>query len=204
MQAARVDAARYPETAAYLHELPDGLRSFPECRSRAVFLRDILERYPDLFAGDGISVPRERSQAEDIDPDRWVPSVEVVLAMTMVRDRMHKTDASFLDWNYDRQLRNYQRPLFRALMLLFSPTLLFMGASRRWKSFHEGSELVASGDKHSAELTLSYPAGAYSRPFRVSLVASFRAALSASRAQQQHVELVQDDPGQARYGISWG
>lgn len=204
MRAELVDAARYPESSAYLEALPEGLDSFRACRSRAVFLRDILERFPDLFAGDGLDVPLQNLQAADLDPDDWMPSVQVVLALTMVRDRMHDSDEAFLGWNYERQLRIYRRPLFRALMLLFSPTLLFMSASRRWKTFHEGSELITAGDKRSAEVTLKYPAGLYSRPFRVSLVASFRAALTACRAEQQHAELVDDEPGRTRYVIGWG
>ncbi|MGH1347426.1 MAG: hypothetical protein ACRBN8_38055 [Nannocystales bacterium] len=184
--------------------MPEGLASFPACRSRAVFLRDMLERFPDLFEGDGIDVPLQGREAADIDPDDWMPSVEVVLALTMVRDRVHATDDEFLAWNYERQLRIYRRPLFRALMLLFSPTLLFMSATRRWKTFHEGSELLTSGDKRSAQVTLAYPPGLYSRPFRVSLVASFRAALTACRAEQQYADLVDDEPGQTRYAIGWG
>jgi hypothetical protein len=198
-----VDPRAFPRTAAYLSGLGPDLGAHAACESKSVFFADLLASFPSLLEHPGISAPLRAELARPWSSQEWMPSVLVVTVLTMVRDVAHESDDAFLEWNFARQLRLYRNPLFRALIFLLSPTLLFMGSARRWHNFHRGSDLVVHGDKYRAELELRFPAQVYSPVFLLSLVAAFRAALHAARASGASVELVETTATRARYRAQW-
>lgn len=201
---ADLDPKVFPEAVEYLEGLGGDLGAHPDCQTSTEFFLDINSSFPDLIDHPSLS-PRLREAFHlPWDGQDWMPSVLVVTLLTMVRDEVHRSDDAFLDWNFRRQLRIYQKPVFRALMFLLSPTLLFIGAARRWKNFHRGSELKLTGDKKRADLRLVFPEGLYSRAFQVSLVAAFRAALQASKALDPEVELLSTGKTESRYQARWG
>lgn len=199
-----LDPALFPETVEYLDQLGGDLNARPECTTKAVFFTDLLANFPQLIEHPSLSAPLREALHLPWREEDWMPSILVVSLLTMVRDQVHRSDEEFLEWNFQRQLRIYDKPFFRALMYVLSPTLLFMGSARRWKSFHRGSELIVKGDKQAADIRLHFPERAYSRAFLVSLTAAFRAALVASKAENASVDVIEFYPLGARYMARWG
>ena len=197
-----INAVTWPETSEYVRGLHGRFDGFPQCKTRALFLRDLVRCYPELAAHPNL--PAEAKQLLKVSDDaEWAPTVAVVMFFAMVRDRVFPGDDEFRQWNFERQLRIYQTPFMRALVSLVSPSLLVKSAGHRWKSVQRGTQLRVTGSKGQVEIRFEFPSRLCSRPFLVALVASFSAALSAARARDPQVELVEIGEDLARYRAHW-
>ena len=150
------------------------------------------------------------------------PEVVFQTAHLVVRDRVFDDDAPFYEWIFNANATLFDRPILRNLMRLVSPTLIVLGAAKRWGAFHDGSELTAdrvviSGERAGTFSHLVFPSGLFSRVFLGGLEHVFMAALLASRAREPRVKLagvVDTGPGtlagsqsenlaRASYDVSW-
>ncbi len=188
-----LDSARLPRAAAYLGALPRGLESFPGCRVRDVTVEPYARAFGalaeepglpaalvDLFAGAG--------------GGSSYPEVVFQTAHLVVRDRVFQDDAPFYEWIFNANALLFDRPIVRSLMRLVSPSLIVLGAAKRWSAFHDGSELTAdrvviSGPRAETLSHLRYPSGLFSDVFLRGLEHVFMAALLASSARDPRVTL---------------
>lgn len=188
-----LDPDRLPRAAAYLASLPKGLDSFPSCRVRDVTVEPYARAFGaladepelptllvDLFAGAG--------------GGSSYPEVVFQAAHLVVRDRVFEDDAPFYEWIFNANALLFDRPIVRSLMRLVSPSLIVLGAAKRWGAFHDGSELTAdrvviSGDRAATFSHLKYPSGLFSKVFLGGLEHVFMAALLSSSARAPRVKL---------------
>jgi hypothetical protein len=215
-----LDPVRLPHAAAYLAALPQGLGSFPDCRVREVTVEPYARAFGALADEPGLPAPVADLFA-GIGRGPTYPEVVFQLAHLVVRDRVFEDDAPFYEWIFNANVLLFDRPILRNLMRLVSPTLIVLGATRRWAAFHDGSELTAdrvvvAGERAQTASHLKYPAGLFSRVFLRGLEGVFMAALLASRAREPQVKLggVEEGPGAvvgvpgatlatASYEVSW-
>ena len=122
----------------------------------------------------------------------WMPEVFGVLVYVMAADQLG--DEAFFTWVYQDAARLFDRPLLRHLIKVVSPTLVTMGAARRWGALHQGTSLQADpvrevdGRMHTTG-HLTFPSGLFPSVFAAGLAYSFRAAIEAARGHNVHVEL---------------
>lgn len=197
-----VSPTRFPRAAAYLAGLPQGLESFPGCRCRAEVNREILRAFPDVLDRD-VDHALATQLRGWVSSQEWMPDAAGVLLRLMLRDAYLTDDASFMRWNFDVSAKVFSTPTYRVLMYVLSPTLVLMGAARRWGTFRQGSTLAAEGGKEAATLTLTFPALLYPEVVCRAFGESFRAALAAAKAQGIEVELRSFKPGEAVYATRW-
>ncbi|HEX7671686.1 MAG TPA: hypothetical protein VF395_18965, partial [Polyangiaceae bacterium] len=137
-----------------------------------------------------------------------VPAVVFQVAYLVVRDLGFSDDDTFHRWLFDANQEMFDKPLLRNLMKLVSPSLVVMGASKRWAAFHRGSELfpgpVETVDGRTVTVTrLMFPDGLFSQVFLVGLEHAFLAAVTAARAKDPRVKLSAMEPGVATFTASW-
>lgn len=202
-----LDPHRLPETCKYLASLPQGLESFPRCTVRDVALDAYVRDFSGLAGEPGLPGPVADLLRGSLQ-GTWVSETVFQVANLVVRDLAFATDAAFSEWIFDANTELFDKPLLRSLMRLLSPMLIVIGASRRWGTFHQGSDLVAgrvarSGEREEASARLRYPAGLFAPLFLSSLEQVFLAALDASRAKDPRVELGAVAPTEAEYKVSW-
>jgi hypothetical protein len=201
------DAIRLPATSKYLASLPRGLESFPLCTIRDVTTDTYVRDFGGLAEEPGLPEPvadllRGRLR------DTWLPETVFQAANLVVRDLAFSDDASFFAWVFKVNGELFERPLLRSLMRLLSPTLIVIGASKRWGTFHRGSDLVAgrvsrTAGRDETVARLRYPTGVFAPIFLASLEQIFLAALAASRARDPRVELGTAGEVEAEYRVSW-
>jgi len=197
-----LDAKHFPRSARYLASLPKGVDSFPECRVRTDSQIDGFKQYAALFPAEAIG-PDVRRHLEAMDTAPWMPEVVANLTRLMIRDKAYADDAAFFQWNYEISIQVFKSPVYRMLMALISPTLLMMGATKRWGAFREGTRLEPKVGKNGGQLILRYPAGLYESVMLEVFAAAFRGALDISRAKNSRVTVGKSGDGITPYDIVW-
>jgi hypothetical protein len=202
-----LDPTRLPETCKYLASLPQGLESFPRCTVRDVSVDAYVRDFSGLAAEPGLPGPVADMLRGSL-KGAWLSETVFQVANLVVRDLAFANDASFSEWIFDANTELFDKPFLRNLMRLLSPMLIVIGASKRWGTFHQGSDLASgrvarSGDREETLATLRYPAGVFAPLFLTSLEQVFLAALVASRAKDPRVELGAVGAAEAEYKVSW-
>ena len=193
---------------AYLRSLPNGARSFPECRARAEIFEEVI---PRVQARAPAAYERLTRQwfAEGVPRSEWLPETFGNALLLFYRETCFDSDAGFLRDAYEVNGALYQRPLYRALMLVLSPTLVLMGASKRWPSFRVGTNLRAKpvrrvGEHRATQVVLEHPPGLHT-PFHLAAFAeAFRAAADAAGARDASVTVAaESEPGRAVWDVRY-
>ncbi len=199
------DPEIYPRVSAYVASLPDGLESHLECTCRADVPNSVRRQLPEAFDGKGMSSEaRQRLLAEWSD-DEWIPDVLNVTLRLMCRDRACKSDEEYLGRTLDFAGQVFQRPIYRALMHLLSPTLTLLGIEKRWGAFRRGTTIASTGRRQdgTAELTVGYPPFLYPRLMSETMGMTFRAGMTAARAKNLTVDLSAHSATESRYLLAW-
>lgn len=194
----------------YLRSLPHGLASFPRAQCKGNVLDEQLEWIEQAGVPlDPRIEPAVRSARPFGRPMEWVP--EVLINATSLNARLgYPSDEAWAATLYERQREIYRRPLYRALLMVMSPTLLTMAASDRWGAYRRGTELAIdrwkkAGAARATTGTLRYPPGLYTTMLLRGLANTLRSAIDAAGAKRSVVELLEaeSDDGVARYRLSY-
>lgn len=200
-------ADRYPSVTQYLAALPNGLASFPDAQVKAAVLLDAIQGHP-VDADEG-ELPSEMLQLLREPPpvSSWVPEVLFNATMLATFDQDFAEvggERAFLNWVYRRNLKLLDRPFFRVLFKVVSPSRLLIGAKHRWSAFHRGTKLdVVERDTTSGVVLLSYPATLFPSVALGAFGMSFRAAAETAGAKGVVVERTDPAPGESRYALTW-
>lgn len=197
------DETSLPHTAVYFRGLPHGLASYPECQVRADVAAEILRLFPEIFQHPGIAPEVVETISSSLAKKDWMPDVQGVVARLLVRDIVCKTDQEYLDWSYRVAGELFKRQIFKVLMYVLSPTLVLLGTEKRWSAFRRGTMLKSRVDKNSAMAELRFPTNLYTPVVLQGFGEAFRASLTAARATDPKVELVEASPELARWSVRW-
>ena len=121
----------------------------------------------------------------------------------LVRDVAFESDPDYYRWYFDVAGRLFAKPFYRVLMYVVSPTLVVLGAQRRWSAFREGTTLSAKIDKNQGELELAFPPMLYPELTLRGFGEAFRASIAAARARNPAVELVEATAERGRWTSGW-
>lgn len=197
----------FPRASAYLERLPHGIGSYPECQVRVDGRANLPKHFGALAETPGIPLPL-REFLEGKVSEAWMPEVISVTALAMGRDAILESDDDLRDWCFRDAMDVFDSPLNKMLMKVMSPTLVVMGAAKRWNHWRLGSNLTASpvkqkDDRLETEIELVYPERLYDDTSRTQLGQVFVAAVIASSGKEPQIvhELV--SPGTSHYRVSW-
>lgn len=197
------DPERFPRTAAYLAELPGGLEAYPACRVRTVVTREITDQFPKVLDTPGIDPAITERLRQSIQRDEWMPDAQGLLVRLLVRDVVFQTDAEYHRWYFEIAGRIFAKPFYRVLMYVVSPTLVMLGAQKRWAAFREGTSLSAKIDRNQGEIELRFPEKLYPELTLHGFGEAFRASIVAARARNAKVELIEASAERGRWKTSW-
>jgi hypothetical protein len=194
----------------YIRSLPEGFASFPGAQVKGNVLDEMLEWAASVGAPLDARLEPELKRLRPFGQTRdWVPEV-VNNAVSLSVRLAYPSDDAWLRALYEHQRAVYRRPLYRALLMVLSPTLLTMGAADRWKAYRRGSELVVdrwnrTGNGRSTTGAIVHPAGLYTPLMLRGHALTLRAAIDAAGARNSRVELLEreSEPGHARYRLSY-
>lgn len=197
------DPDALPRVAAYERSLPDGLGSYPQCRVRTVVVRASVDRFPGVLGRAGVDPGFSEQVGSHVARDEWMPETLAVALALLCRDAEFSGDDAFLNWHYELSSEIFKQRLYRALMYVVSPTLVVLGAQKRWGAFRQGSTLSAKVTRNEGEASLEFPSHLYPELTLRGFGEAFQAALVAARARGPSVELIDVTPRSARWTMRW-
>jgi hypothetical protein len=197
------DPVELPLAASYLARLPEGLDSYPSCRIRTEVTELVLQRFPRILDHPGLSPAFADRLKRALEQDEWMSETLGIVVRMVARDSVFQSDAEYDAWTFEISKELYTRRVYRVLMYLISPSLVVLGATRRWNAFRQGTNLVAKSHSNGGDLELEFPAHLYPPLVLGGLGQAFRAALEAARARNPRVELDQVEVDRARWSVTW-
>jgi hypothetical protein len=199
-----LDRSLYPRLTAYIEALPNGLDSHPSVRTRADY-NLILRKKIDGFLTQAKLPEHVRGRLlTQWRPGEWIPETIYAALSAFCRDAVWKTDQEFHAGMLDTASQMYATPFFRTLMFILSPSLMAMGAAKRWHSFHEGSDLaVIKQGATSVNLLLTFPDTLLPEACLRSIGATFCAAVSGAGARKPSCTLASIEPGRVNFFVAW-
>lgn len=194
----------------YLASLPDGLRAFPRAEVKGNVLDEQLAWLDEVGVKLDPRIAPALRRAQPLGRSmEWVPEV-LINAVSINAMEAYPSQAAWIRAVYDRQTAYYRTPLYRALLLVMSPTLLTMGAARSWAAYRKGSSLEVDkwhkeGESRITFGTLHHPAGLHMLLNLRGFAGTLHAAIDAAGAKESEVELLEAEsvPGEARYRLSY-
>ncbi len=201
-----LDRAIFPRAAAYVEAVGQGLEAHTVAKINADVFEIMRQRFPTLI--DGTKVPTLVSDAFLGRAGKWVPEVVGNTLYLMCRDRGLGSDEAFFDFGYRGTLELFDRAIYRVIMRVMSPTLVVMGAQKRWGAFHVGSELSPGkasreGDRTMVRATLRYPARLFPRLMIDYNAHVFRAAVDSAGAKSSKASVGNYTDTAADIEVSW-
>lgn len=199
----QLDAARFPQLAAYLDQLPDGLASYPECKAKGSLLLTAIEEHDVSEIGDGL--PDELAEVFRRPPlaGVWVPAPFSDAVFYVFVDLLYPTLEETLAWTYERTIRGTQSKLYRALTSVASPWALLRIGTAAHGLFQKGTDLHVVKTPDGADLRLSHPPFLHGGFNHASNTAALRAVLETTGAKNAVVEMVSSEPTEALYRARW-
>ncbi len=191
-----------PGVQAYLEKLPGGIAGYPNHLAKGSLLRSVLGEKP-LADVAGALPAAVRPLLEGVAHTSWIPEVHFRALLRAVRDRHFQSDAAFLSWAHEAQLRLFQGPLYRVLFFAVSPQTIVRTAAGRWGKFHQGTELVAQVQPEGADLTLYHPPGLLDALDHAATCEGFRAAATLSGGREVTCTVAERTATSAKLLIRW-
>ena len=198
-------ATRFPRMDAYLAQLPHGIHSYPQCRSKASLIRNMEEsRHFEAQSGE-LPEPCYELLKNPPPNSAWSPSVPFIALMLAFADvHFPGDDERFAGWIYDLSAALFAKPLYRFLMYVAAPKMFINGSANRWSQFHQGTEMnvVDRGDKW-AVFRINWPPYLFDAVAMRSVSTSIAAAIAAAGGKSVQDELVEIASEQGSFRISW-
>lgn len=195
--------------STYLRELPSGLASYPECRSRGDIIEHQLDDLNSKRAAGAIpDAPPELLRLLKEPLSAWIPETHAQAVLAAHRDICFNDDEGFAAYTVDSVRELFSKPLYRMLFKVLSPSVVVSGATKRFASFHTGSQLWMRRSelrekRHVYSLELCHPAALFPLLQRKLFCDSFRLAAELAGAKDVRTEVVDMKPESTFYEVSW-
>ena len=199
-----LDAARFPTLTAYLAALPEGLASYPTCRTKGAIVRSVLDE--GGLAAQAPHLPEELAAlVRDRPPlTAWLPAAHADAVFHLYCDTHAPSEQAMLDWTYERSTRFGRSQTYRHIFNAAGPRMLLRTGVRMHGFFQQGTELeVPELTATRATVVLKHPPHLHSRLNQLSNVALLRAIVDLTGGKDGRCEMVESTPTFARYVTHW-
>lgn len=198
-----IDHATYPRLAEYIAQLPDGLASYPECKSKGALITTALEGHDLRHATRGL--PEEISQLIVAPPPSWswVPATWSDAMFYVLVDTFYPTPEAVLEWTYERTIKASSNKLYRALTRVSGPSALLRMTAAAHGLFQKGTDMSSERVEGGAILRMTHPPFLHCGLNHLSNVGMIRALLEITGARDHEVEMTASEPTQAIYRATW-
>lgn len=198
---------KYPHlqrTRAYVASLPNGLDSYPECRSKGSIWKAIL-RATDTSSLAG-RVPPElfALERDSLYDSAWMPMVQNFACHMVLRDCLFPADRMLAEHFRKINRDLFTGPLYRVLVALASPAMLIQAADRRFAALFQGIDIkVVMTGPNSARLTQTYPPDLVPALIGRMFLVGFEVAVELAGGKNLSGRVLEHGKTEARYELRW-
>lgn len=192
-----------PSFSAYLRRLPDGLDSYPDCKAKATLYQSFIDT--EALAQMHVMPPPLQRLLEHPPPiSAWIPEVHSHALLHASRDLFFDSDKAYLQQAYDNQRALFSGPLYRIMLAVASPKLLFRAASTRWNSFHRGAHFqVDAMAPGSARLRIEHEPHLWDSLMADAMMRGLEAVLHLSGAADAKLVAAEQTPTKILVQATW-
>ncbi|MEY4578585.1 MAG: hypothetical protein RL701_3288 [Pseudomonadota bacterium] len=198
--------AHLVRTRAYLKNLPHGLASYPECRSKGTVWKNILRWTDTTSLVD--RVPPDLAIVPDADllATAWVPIVQSFAGHLVLRDCLFKTDDEICEHFRVVDRRLLSGPIYKVMFALASPKLAVQASDRRFGMIFQGIALTAhqdAEDDKQVRLELRYPRALLPALVGRLYLVAFEVAVELAGGKGVKGTVLQHGETSASYKLTW-
>lgn len=198
-----LDADVYPSLARYLASLPDGLASYPECKTRGTVISSAAHGHAADSFPDGLPACVRTMLETPPLPGAWLSAVHSDALFFAVVDRNYPSADAMLEWTKERTLRTAQSKMYRALTRIVGPSMLLRMVGHTHQMFQRGTEMHATGIPGGMKLVMSHPPFLHSGFNHLANVAMIEALIGLATTEVAQVEMTSSEPSRAVYVAKW-
>lgn len=193
-----------PRTRAYVASLPQGLASYPECRSKASIWKNLLQHTDTGKAAGRVPPALTVFTAAGLLDTTWVPAVESFAAHLALRDTIFDSDDAMAEHFRDLDRRLLSGRLYKMLFAVASPEMVVRAADRRFRAMFEGITLEASPvDSGRVEVALKYPPRLLPPLVGSLYLVAFEVAVELAGGRDVKSRVLEHGVTAARYKLTW-
>lgn len=196
-------AARFPRLAKYIDVLPEGLASYPKCRSKGSLIRGALEGHdaekllPDL--------PKALAEYVGYPPPSgaWVSAVHNTALFYAVCDAYYPSEHAMKAW-VRKRTRAMGTGLYRGLLRVTGPSLFFRVAEKTHGLLQQGTQmdnLRLEGKSMSARLV--FPPHLFTHFMLLANSPTYEVLTELAGGKDARCKLVAYDATSATYEGTW-
>lgn len=201
-----IDASKFPETAAYVARLPQGLASHKHCEVKGSVVREVAASFePSVIA----TLPETLRALVTHPPpvSGWVSEVPLNALILVQHELLTKQTGSALamiDRAFDATRALLTTPLYKILFMVMSPERLLSGIDKRWGALRRGTYVEAVEHRVKlARIRVHFPANHYNQTLLAIRAASVRAALVCAGGRQARVDVEPSSAEAIDYVCRW-
>lgn len=198
-----IDASRFPHLAAYVAALPEGLASYPECRSRGTLVSSALEGHDAEALAAALPEPLRDLAEHPPLPGAWVPAAHSDAVFHALVDLHYPTLDAMLSWTRARTHRTASSRMYRALTRMTGPKMVLKTSAVVHGMFQRGTHLTATASEGGLLLRLEHPPYLHYGWNHHSNVGMFEVLVEIAAGAPGRVVLLESGPGFALYSAHW-
>ena len=175
-----LDRQRFPTVALYLDRV-GGLHKHASCEVKSSVVRHVVDDYGLGAIVEGLPSLMLRVLQQPPPANLWMSTVLCEAVLCAAYDFAFTSRHEAIAATVERNLRLFQSPMYRALMVVTTPKMLLRATGARWSAFHRGTTLeMVSAGAHDAVAVLSFPPHVFIPENPIDVRGGLEAALLAS------------------------
>lgn len=189
---------------AYIHSLPDGLASYPECQTKTTVALNALVDMDPLELADG--APDELAKLILNPPPLgvWMPATYSDAIFHLACDTYFPTNELMTEWCYQRTKAAAKNPLYTAILRVSGPRMFYAMSARTHGLFQRGTniELLANTGKR-VSFQMTFPPRLHNRFNLLSNVPLVKGAAELTGGKNVTSRLLKYTETSANYECAW-
>lgn len=198
-----VDRQRYPTLAWYIDQLPEGLASYPDCKTKGSLVLSAIEGHDVSDLRDGLPEMVAATIHNPPSAGLWMHGTLSDAVSYVMVDAFYPTEEAAMQWTRERTRRTSQKKIYRAFARATGPSVLLRAAVAVHGLFQRGTDLEVERTEFGASARLTHPAylhGGLSHRFNVPM---FEEMIGQVGGRDTTASLTASEPEFATYEISW-
>lgn len=193
-----------PRLDAYLASLPEGLDSFPDCRSKGSLFRASLKHRPleSENLPEDLPAPLRELIEQPPTASAWRLSVEYFALSLLIADLRGMSDGEFGRFWYDVMKDVATGKLYSVMLRFITPARVLKITASGWGRFHQGWSMHSLRRPSGIELSLEHPAGLLPELCVRAYAQVWQAVIDCSAKPEALARLVSVDDTRATYRCS--
>lgn len=194
----------FPRLAHYLDGLPHHLETHPIAQTKSDYSLILRPKLASFLTDASLPHAVRQTLNAPWQPGEWIPMTAYVALCAIARDLLWQTDEAYHQGMFDVATEMYKGPVYKTLFFMLGPSIVALGAARRWETLHQGTQVTVKMQREgSLQLQLRYPERLIDVCGVQSLGASFCAIAAASRGKNPTFTLESMSDQEAQMLLQW-